>query len=226
MDAVSVNFDQLSMLNKLIDLKVLKIPNCSKCGKKMNITKRSKAIDNYVFECLCKQRVSVRSGSWLYRSHLRLHQILLFIDNWVKNIELQHIAQCSNISQPTSVKFNRFLYEVVTDVIYSQSQPIGGPGAIVEIDESKFGKRKYHRGHAVEGQWVFGGIDRETGQSFLVPVEKRDEATLIPIIQKWIRVESTIISDCWAVSIVFHVHMRAREALTLFDKNAMPNQFN
>ena len=92
MDAVSVNFDQLSMLNKLIDLKVLKIPNCSKCGKKMNITKRSKAIDNYVFECLCKQ--------------------------------------------------------------------------------------------------------------------------------------STIISDCWAVSIVFHVHMRAREALTLFDKNAMPNQFN
>ena len=64
------------------------------------------------------------------------------------------------------------------------SQPIGGPGSIVEIDESKFGKRKYHRGHRVEGQWVFGGYERETGKSFLVPVERRDAETLLPIILK------------------------------------------
>jgi len=27
----------------------------------------------------------------------------------------------------------------------------------VEINKSKFGKRKYHRGHRVEGLWEFGG---------------------------------------------------------------------
>lgn len=36
--------------------------------------------------------------------------------------------------------------------LVEMSQPIGGPGKIVEIDESKFGKRKYHRGKRVDGQ--------------------------------------------------------------------------
>ena len=67
----------------------------------------------------------------------------------------------------------------------------------MEIDESKIGGRKYHRGHHVEGQWVFGGIDRQTGKVFLVPVEKRDQETLIPLIKSWILPHSTIISDCW-----------------------------
>ena len=39
----------------------------------------------------------------------------------------------------------------------------GGEGEVVKIDESKFGKRKYHRGHYVKGQWVFGGTERGTG---------------------------------------------------------------
>jgi hypothetical protein len=34
---------------------------------------------------------------------------------------------------------------------------IGGENEIVEIDEIKFGKRKFHRGKRVEGVWVFGG---------------------------------------------------------------------
>ena len=53
----------------------------------------------------------------------------------------------------------------------------------VQIDESKFGKRKYNPGRRVEGQWVFGGIEEESRKSFLVAVEKLDRATLlIPII--------------------------------------------
>ena len=70
-------------------------------------------------------------------------------------------------------------------ILEVESQPIGGVGKIVEIDESKFGKRKYHRGRRVDGVWVFGGIERES-RCFMVSVEDRTAATLIPIIKQYI----------------------------------------
>ena len=49
---------------------------------------------------------------------------------------------------------------------------------VVEIDESKFVKRKYSRGRPVEGQWVFGGICRETSDSFLVALPGSSKSLL------------------------------------------------
>lgn len=77
------------------------------------------------------------------------------------------------------------------------AQKLGGPGKYVEIDESKIGKRKYYRGHHVEGQWVFGGIERDSRKCFIIAVEDRSEATLLPLIEKYIEKGTTIISDCW-----------------------------
>ena len=68
----------------------------------------------------------------------------------------------------------------------------------VEIDESKFWKRKFNRGRLVDGHWVFGGIERTTGECFLVEVEHRDAATLLPIIQQYVRLGSTMYSDEWS----------------------------
>ncbi len=51
----------------------------------------------------------------------------------------------------------------------------------------------------MEGQWIFGGICRETKEIFLVPCpnNKRDRATLEPLIKKHIKAGSTVIRDCW-----------------------------
>ena len=68
---------------------------------------------------------------------------------------------------------------------------------LVEIDESKFGPRKYHKGHPVKGQWVFGGVERESGEIFLVPVMDRTADTLLAVIRDWIEPGTTVISDCW-----------------------------
>jgi transposase-like protein len=77
------------------------------------------------------------------------------------------------------------------------SQKIRGPNKIVEIDESKFGRRKYNRGHPVGGQWVFGGVERDSGRTFFVPVPDRSAETLVAIIRDWIEPGTTVISDCW-----------------------------
>jgi len=77
------------------------------------------------------------------------------------------------------------------------SEKIGGPNKTVEIYESKFGKGKYGRGHPVKGHWVFGGVEGESGKTFLVPVPDRTAETLMAVIDAWIEPGTTVISDCW-----------------------------
>ena len=103
----------------------------------------------------------------------------------------------------------------------SNAEPLGGPDCVVEIDEFKFGKRKYHRGHRVEGKWVFGAIDRMSGMCFMIPVESRSKEVLLCIIKHFILPGTTIISDCWksydCLKDEGFVHMQVNHSLTFRD---------
>ena len=54
---------------------------------------------------------------------------------------------------------------------------------MVEIDESRFGKRNYKQHRYTEGHCVFGGLERGSYDIFVVEVKHRSAATLLPIIQ-------------------------------------------
>lgn len=104
----------------------------------------------------------------------------------------------TTISNEALVDWKNFYRDLAA--LYFENNPIvvGGPGSIVEIDETVITRRKYNRGRLqAEDQWYFGGFERGSGLAFIVPVEKRDAATLLPIIQKHIRPGTTIISDLW-----------------------------
>jgi hypothetical protein len=90
-----------------------------------------------------------------------------------------------------------FCRETILVFLEGCSDNIGGPNKTVKIDENKFGRRKYHRRHPVKGQWVFGGVERESGITFLVPVKGRTADTLMPIIRDWIEPGTNVISGCW-----------------------------
>ncbi|CAF3281361.1 unnamed protein product [Rotaria sp. Silwood2] len=101
-------------------------------------------------------------------------------------------------SPNTVVDWKNFCRDICAQYLVNNPMRIGGPGHIVEIDESCFGKRKYNRGRIIrEQQWVFGGIDRQTRRCFLVPVDHRDSQTLLPIINQYILPGTTILSDEW-----------------------------
>lgn len=72
-------------------------------------------------------------------------------------------------------------------------------------------------GHKVEGQWVFGGIEEESRKIFMVPVEKRNRETLIPIIQKFILPGTIIISDYWKAYDILdeidYVHLKVNHSI-------------
>ena len=72
---------------------------------------------------------------------------------------------------------------------------IGGDGHIVEVDERKFGKRKFNSGRRVFGKWVLGGVSR----TCLVecPDNRRNHHTLLTLIKRYVNPGTTILSDRW-----------------------------
>ena len=136
-----------------------------------------------------KAEISIRKGSWF--------EILKLTYWWCQDLDQAQIKHELGLAESTGVYWDNFCREVCEITLLESSERLGGEGKIVQIDESKFGKRKYDRGHHVEVQWVFGGIEQDSRKCFLVTVETRDERTLLPIIQKWIEPGTIIVSDCW-----------------------------
>uniref|UniRef100_A0A914CUD6 ISXO2-like transposase domain-containing protein n=1 Tax=Acrobeloides nanus TaxID=290746 RepID=A0A914CUD6_9BILA len=108
-----------------------------------------------------------------------------------------------NSSADTTISaWYKYCREMMVDSFMLREQGrglIGGPGVIVQIDESKFGKRKYSRGRAIEGHWVLGMIaDRSKDFRLAIcPENLRDANTLIPIIKDNVAPGSIIHTDAW-----------------------------
>jgi transposase-like protein len=60
------------------------------------------------------------------------------------------------------------------------------------------GKRKYHRGHKVEGVWAVVGVERTAERKvFIIPVETRDASTLQRVVHEHVASGSIVHTDLW-----------------------------
>lgn len=75
---------------------------------------------------------------------------------------------------------------------------IGGPNVTVEVDEAKFGCRKFHQGKRMDVVWIFECVEQASNfsGSALVNVPDQSETTLFARTQRFICLEPIIYSDC------------------------------
>ena len=100
-------------------------------------------------------KLSIQHDSWFVDSKLPLETILKFVYLWSQGFTHSEVMHELKLCKKTVTEWFMFFHESCIFLVMEQSEQIGGNGVEVEIDESKFGKRKYHCGHKVEsmGFW-------------------------------------------------------------------------
>ena len=186
-----------------------------RCDKSVAVRKKKRRRCNYF--------VSIFKGTWFERSHLDIETnfTLVYIYLSDRLFSYKYVQSELGLSKTTVNDWCSFIREVVVHWVLSHKRQIGGVGEVVEIDESKFGKRKYNVGRVVTGQWVFGGICRRTRECFAVPVESRDKQTLLRVIKEYIKPGTTIISDWWkaydCLNDEGYIHLKVNHSVNFVD---------
>jgi transposase-like protein len=174
-----------------------KVLDCMHCGKAMR-----RVFEDGVFRCstkTCKQgRVSIRKHTFFAKNNLSPKRILRLAHLWLSGATHSTAVILTGHSSTTVCAFYEYFRQLVAQSLQEEDQVIGGSDVIIEIDETKLGKRKFNRGHRVEGVWVVVGVERgANGKVFVVPVERRDSETLIQIIAAHVAPGSIINTDRW-----------------------------
>ena len=164
-----------------------------------------KCIDGIRMTCRdqnCRRDLSIRTGSFFAdgtKLQLLLMQILeLMYAYSYERASVKNLMRECLIASEAVVNWRNYVRDIYAEYFVRHPVRIGGPGHIVEIDESAFVRRKHNVGRVVNTQWVFGGLDNNTKEGFLVAVDQRDAATLLPILQDFVVPGSTVVSDLWA----------------------------
>ena len=194
-----------SCLQYYLDVELLRPHQfCDTCNSYMELKTCSprRFNDGYCWSCPQAEHFrSVRHGSILHKRKISLSNFLHLL--WLFCNRFTACDAARTVSMPPKHVRSHFktLRQCMTEDLIQNGAggKIGGDGHIVEVDESKFGKRKYNSGRRVVGKWVLGGVSRTTGECFLVecPDNRRNHHTLLSLIKRYINPGTTILSDRW-----------------------------
>ena len=85
----------------------------------------------------------------------------------IQSCDNNHCIIRSQIRKNGNNRLQQLLREVCATELLANQIKFGGPGTTVKIAESQFSRRKNNQGRQPPPQWVFGGICRKTGESWL-----------------------------------------------------------
>ena len=113
--------------------------DCSNCNVPMRQGTRKDVTDGLVWRCpQCKTTKSIREGSFFTKSRLTLQKWLLLIHFWVKQYPVTDIAVDVEIDKNVGCAVYKWLREVCSTKLLQSPIILGGPGVVVQVDESLF----------------------------------------------------------------------------------------
>ena len=142
------------------------IHKCIRCWIACTLVAQRDVADGFRWECrLCGEKRNIQLHSF-FKGNLLLGKPVWLLFNWATEIDMQDVMWHLNISKHTVIDWYNFVRDVCTIYVRNHPQPLGGfnnngSPIVVEIDESYFYHRKYHRGRVNVGEWVFGTVERE-----------------------------------------------------------------
>ncbi|XP_069363447.1 uncharacterized protein [Maniola hyperantus] len=159
--------------------------------------------------CRNKSQISRASGTWFENVKISLVHVfyLMYCFAHLKSYDeviWEDIAKEKKCLSPNTIAdwYNYCRETIILSHlgnVQENKSKIGGPGKIVQIDESKFGKRKYNKGRRVEGHWVIGMIadGSEDLRLEVCPNNIRSAEVLVPLIKKHVAEGSIVHTDFW-----------------------------
>ncbi|KAG0439730.1 hypothetical protein DMUE_2230 [Dictyocoela muelleri] len=110
------------------------------------------------------EKISIFKDTTFFSSKLCIFTKLKLIQYWLIGIDLRGIIELLGVYRQTISSNLQRLVSTVSKKYYEKINLIGGPGVIVEFDESKMETRKYNRGHHVEGVWILVRVESNSNR--------------------------------------------------------------
>lgn len=200
--------------------------SCKKCEQTLTCD-----IPRRAFRCnkrSCDTQYSIRIHTFFYGSRLSCSQIMHLAYNWLNKATQKQCMNETGCSSKTVTQFYKHFRKLVGSTLEENDDLIGGEGIEVQIDETKLGKRKYNRGHRVDGVWILAGVEKTVERKvFLVHVPDRTSNTLLEIIKNRVRPGSIIITDMFrsyaGLSNLGFNHMTVNHSVTFKDTRTGAN---
>ena len=154
--------DHQSALDLLINWGLVRPPETCDCLGPVSARKDERLRDGYYLRCNdknCNRSFSVRSGSWFSGVSISLDTFLKLLYFWCQNFTITQVIHELRLGHSAVISMFG-MFRQVCDLEFS-SETIGGPGIVVQIDESHLFTRKYHVGRVLKSEkfWIFGGVD-------------------------------------------------------------------
>jgi len=141
------------------------------------MVKNKVSIVGYMLRCPgCHRKRQLQTGIFLEGSRLQVNKFVGLLFLWAHEAPIKMVLSMTGVSSVTAVQWYQYFRDICSWKLVNSPMTLGGPGKIVQIDESVMVKAKYHRGYQLHAKqrWVFGIYDPSTKEGHIELVEQRD----------------------------------------------------